>query len=263
MAGLIAEPSTHRQSLRLKRSKKIMEELQGSSSQPRELNNSKEEEQPPQLEGASPRTEEEQELEGEIRYSDEDEVSHHTSSEKQPSTEREVRYSDEEEAEGEIRYSDEEEIEGNSEAEEAEGEIRYSDEEEGIYHTCVGEEDNRSSSEHETKPTENVNVSPSQEDQLAQILANMTEYARPHSPLNLNIDINQLPEDSAIDREIIGEELNETAKPSEARVASSERYEQEEENIESIPQLGTPQGITESAEEMIPEESIREHENME
>ena len=158
---------------------------------------------------------------------------------------------------------DEEEIEGNSEEEEAKGEIRYSDEEEGSYHTCVGEEDNRSSSGHEIKPTENVNVSPSQEDQLAQILANMTEYARPHSPLNLNIDINQLPENFVVDREITEKNLNEIVNPSEARVASSERYEQEEENIESIPQLGTPQVITESVEKMSSDESIQEHESME
>ena len=47
-----------------------MEELLGRSSQPLELNSSGEEEQPPQLEGVSPRTEEVEELEGKIRYSD-------------------------------------------------------------------------------------------------------------------------------------------------------------------------------------------------
>ena len=153
MAGSIAGPSTYRQSSRLKRSKKVTEELPSSSAQPLQLNSSDEEEQP--------------------RYSDEEEASYHTDGEKQSEEE-------------EIRYSDEEEIEEDSEEEEVEGEIRYSDEE-GSYHTC----DANSSKEDETEPVENVNTSPLQEDKLAQILANMSNYARSLDPNN---DINQMPE---------------------------------------------------------------------
>ena len=121
------------------------------------------------MEGASPRTDKEEEIEGEIHYSDEEEISHHTS--------------------GEKKYNAEE---GNTEGEEIEGEIRYSDEEEGSYHTCEEDEYNHNSDKEETEPPENSTVSPLQEDQLAQILANMSDYVQPHSPLDLNIDINQL-----------------------------------------------------------------------
>lgn len=123
------------------------------------------------MEGGTPRTDEEEEIEGEICYLDEEEMSHHTSGEKQTSAEEE-----------------------NNEEEEIEGEIQYSDEEEGIYHTCEEERDNHSSEREGTEPPENTNVSspriPLRKDQLAQILASMSEYVKLHSPLDLNVDIN-------------------------------------------------------------------------
>ena len=76
-----------------------MEGLPGSSSQPLEFHSS-EDEQPPQLEERGPCTDEKEEMEGEIRYSNEEEISHHTSGEKQTSAEE--GNTEEEEIEGEI-----------------------------------------------------------------------------------------------------------------------------------------------------------------
>ena len=97
------------------------------------------------------------------------------------------------------------------------------------------------------------------EDQMAQISANMSNYVRPHSPLDPNSDINQMLEYSAIDKGI----TDETTNPSEARVASPERHEQENENIEPTSRPGNPQETTESTEQRIPEEPSQEHESME
>ena len=57
--------------------------------------------------------------------------------------------------------------------------------------------------------------------------------------------------------------LNEIANPSEARVASPERCEQENEKIEPVSRPGNPQEIAESTEKMIPEESIQGNVNVE
>lgn len=188
MASIAAKPSKCRQSSYSKRIRGMIEGLLGSSSHPLEFPSS-EDEQPLQLEGGSPRTVE-----------DEEEMSHHTSGERQRSA-REGN----DEVEGEILYFDEEE-EGSTHTS-VEGDIHYSDEEEGSYHSYEEDEDNRKS-ENEREGAEPLETTsaislqiPLQEDQLAQILASMSEYVQPHSPLNLSIDINQLQEQAAANKE--------------------------------------------------------------
>ena len=81
--------------------------------------------------------------------------------------------------------------------------------------------------------------SPLQEDQLAQILANMSEYIQPHSPLNLNIEIDQLQEQVVINKdtaEEIPDEENPQGTVEPTRVNSPEECSQEHGNTKEMSQ---------------------------